>query len=74
MRAIIEMDGGLIKNIVCEEPLEVLVIDRDREDDEGEEIGEKMSRQGRMIDADEDELTVETLFNQAWEGEENGNA
>jgi hypothetical protein len=74
MRAVIEMDGGLIRNVICDEPLEVMVIDRNEigaeESEEGEE-GEKMSLQARLMDADEDELIVERLFNHVSDGEFN---
>ena len=71
MRAVIEMDGGLVRNVLCDEPLEVLVIDRDTEGMESEEgitlpNGERVFVQ--TMDAEEDELTVEGIFNRAMDG------
>jgi len=71
VRAVIEMEGGLIHNVISEEPLEVLVIDRDTEGMESEEgmtlpNGERVFVQ--TMDAEEDELTVEGIFNRAMDG------
>jgi len=65
------MEGGLIHNVISEEPLEVLVIDRDTEGMESEEgmtlpNGERVFVQ--TMDAEEDELTVEGIFNRAMDG------
>ena len=68
MRTVIEMEGGLIHSVISEEPLEVLVIDRDTEgidEDEGMTLpdGERVFVQ--TMDAEEDELAVESIFDKA---------
>jgi hypothetical protein len=71
MRAVIQVERGLIQNVICDEPLEVLVIDRDPEANEGEIInfqGERAAMQ--TIEAEEDEMVVATLFDIADGGDD----
>ena len=63
MRAVIQVERGLIHSVICDEPLEVLVIDRDPEVDDGETINFQGERAAmKTIEAEEDELAVVTLF------------
>jgi hypothetical protein len=71
MRAVIQVERGLIHSVICDEPLEVLVIDRDPEAEDGKAInfqGERAMMQS--IEAEEDELAVVTLFDIADGGDE----
>ena len=73
MRAVIEMEGGLIKNITSDEALEVLVIDRDMSDDGIAE--DFITLDGKEVfvqirDAEENETLVEDLFCRSISGEE----
>lgn len=69
MRAVIEIEGGIIANIMSDEPLEVMVIDRDQSDAvDGDDRLVEINREEvviRVHEAEEDGLEVESLFNMA---------
>jgi hypothetical protein len=72
LRAVIEMEGGLIQSIISEDELEVLVIDRDEcgnpEDEDEMTLPNGEGVIVQMIGAEEDETTVENMFSIAWDG------
>lgn len=63
-RILIEIEGGLVQNVVSDEPVECIVIDRDTDgvDDNELAVLDGESVVCRMMEVEEDELTVIQMF------------
>ena len=63
-RILIESEGGIVQNVVSDEPVECIVIDRDTEgaDDDELSVLDGESVVCKRLEAEEDELAVIRMF------------